>query len=54
MSTPKIRSNTNDIGHAMINNRTMNVFMIQIVFAPMYKPCLEHNACGVISPDTRC
>ena len=50
MSTPSMRSSTSDIGHATTNSNIMKNFMIQIVFAPMYNPCREHSACGVISP----
>mmetsp|Transcript_6091 Transcript_6091/g.21990 ORF Transcript_6091/g.21990 Transcript_6091/m.21990 type:complete len:203 (-) Transcript_6091:79-687(-) len=50
MSTPKMRSKINEIGYATTNIKIMKNFMTYIVFAPMYNPCLEHNACGVISP----
>lgn len=40
------------MGKLMGNVMKMKILTSQSVLAPMYSPCREHAACGMISPNT--
>lgn len=53
MSLPSILSRKNASGAVMGQNSIMNAVTTHTRRDPMYRECLEHTACGKISPVER-